>query len=190
MIRLTSRDTISSLDEILSGLDKVQTSKAQEVHIAPVQRINQPLGNPLVNKEQVMPLQPKNIVGQMSNKPIDIVRVKNAWPILITTMAVKKMSISSYLSKGMPLSVRNNVISVMFPKELTLHMEVLEDVRNKSSIESTLSQIMDTSLKLQFIPADTDIKINDPKKENEPKEPIINSALNIFGGKIVRVKDK
>ena len=75
------------------------------------------------------------------------------------------------------------------------HREVLEELRNKSSIEAALSQILDSPVKLQFII--TDRKSKEPdldppplgREELKKKEPIIDATLNIFGGKIFRTRN-
>ena len=106
-------------------------------------------------------------------------------------MAVKKMSISSYLAEGEPDSVKGNTVIIGFPRELNFHREVLEEKHHKDAIEQALSQIMDTDVKMSFVATDRKQKeavserigINE---EAKPREPIIDSALNIFGGRIFR----
>ena len=118
-------------------------------------------------------------------------RVKNAWPILVKAVAVKKMSISTYLAEGEPDSVRGNTIIIGFPRELNFHREVLEEKHNKDAIEQALSQIMDMPVNMSFVATDRKLKesgpgANDVKEELKTKEPVIDSALNIFGGRIFR----
>ena len=125
------------------------------------------------------------------NISIDIARVKDAWPILVKAMAVKKMFISSYLAEGEPDSVKGSTIIIGFPKELNFHREVLEEKNNKDAIEQAFSQIMDTSVKMSFIATDKKPKDfahdNNKLEENlKPKEPALDSALNIFGGRIFK----
>jgi hypothetical protein len=127
---------------------------------------------------------------------LDMTRVKDAWPILVKAMAVKKMSISSYLAEGEPESCKENTIYVAFPKELNFHREVLEERQNKTSIEIALSQILDASVKLEFIASDIKMKQAAPQAASvtqddlKKEEPIIDATLNIFGGKIVKAQNK
>ncbi|MBU1147818.1 MAG: hypothetical protein KKD11_05635, partial [Candidatus Omnitrophica bacterium] len=121
-------------------------------------------------------------------------------PILVKAMAVKKMSISSYLAEGIPDHTKGDTIFVGFSKELNFHREVLEEKHNKPSIEAALSQILDTSVKLQFILTERTLEESRESRAAEPsalltkdelkkKEPVIDSALNIFGGKILRARN-
>lgn len=208
MIRLTSRDSIVSIEEILSKLPQAaETVKTPAISISP-----SPISNPAHIQQQsfakkiqqgakdiIKPMEQEKLVSQGNVRPsVDMVRVKDAWPILVKAMAVKRMSISSYLAEGAPEDVKGNTILVGFPKELNFHREVLEEKQNKDSIEAALSQILDTPVRLQFIITDRNLEGVKEVKEAAPvltkdelkkKEPVINSALNIFGGKILRARD-
>ena len=208
MIKLASRDSIASIEEILSklqasGSNLPETPKPQSVQ-APIQKFETKPAPQEKSffKKIIAPVQDKAGEGLKPSpanetaKPaasIDINRVKDAWPILVKAMAVKKMSISSYLAEGEPDSVKGNTVIIGFPRELNFHREVLEEKHHKDAIEQALSQIMDTDVKMSFVATDRKQKeavserigINE---EAKPREPIIDSALNIFGGRIFRTE--
>ncbi|MBU1888157.1 MAG: DNA polymerase III subunit gamma/tau [Candidatus Omnitrophica bacterium] len=194
MIKLTSRDSITSIEEILAKLPEMEKrlSGAPEPPLPAPRTIAQEKQSKDIKKadstEKAYSSGPSKASGA-----VEMSRVKDAWPILIKTMAVKKMSISTYLVEGEPDSVSGNVISVAFPRELNFHREVLEEKHNKDAVDAALSQILDMQVKLQFIATDREIKR--PESETPPvitredlkkKEPMIDTALNIFGGKILR----
>lgn len=187
MIKLTSRDSISSIEEIISKLPEITKSYSEAPRQAPVVK-------PVVKDTEHERL-PQKIASSSMKPSVDMTRIKDAWPILVKAMAVKRMSISSYLSEGDPDSIKGDTIFVAFPRELNFHREVLEEKENKDSIEAALSQIMDMPIKLQFIATDRkmrEIKSEDPpltKEELKKKEPIIDNALNIFGGKILKMRN-
>jgi len=187
MVRLTSRDSISSIEEIISKLPEITKSSPQQTAHRPVQQTARP-----------MPAaKPKSAPGTKAS--VEMTRVKDAWPILVKAMAVKKMSVSSYLAEGEPDYVKGEIIYVAFPRELNFHREVLEEKHNKDSVEAALSQILDVSIKLQFVASDKKINVQpEAKSEEAPvltkeelkrKEPLIDSALNIFGGKILKARN-
>jgi len=202
MIKLASRDSIASIEEILSMLQDGNKGASD----SPKQNIIQPH----VQKQEARPAHEeknffKKILPAAEEKkksetinqdtslqpPIDINRVRDAWPILVKAMAVKKMSISSYLGEGEPDSVKGNTAVIGFPKEFNFHREVLEEKHNKDAIEEALSQIMDTPVKMSFVATDKKPKENyaepDEHKEGlKAKEPVIDSALNIFGGRVFK----
>ena len=186
MIKLTLRDSISSIEELLSKLPEITPPQEKpEIQTLPPQ---------IKTKPEVQPPQEntQKIVPHDGKSSVDMTRLNNAWPILIKAIAVKRMSISSYLSEGMPDSVRGDTVYIAFPKGLNFHREVLEEKQNLTSIESTLSQILDASVKLRFIPTDKVLKEPNggnalpTKEELKKQEPIIDATLNIFGGKLLR----
>lgn len=181
VIKLTSRDSISSIEQILSKLPELEKHSSGP-QTAPVPQA----------PKTFVPDKPRHNASNMSSA-VEMPRVKDAWPILVKAMAVKKMSIATYLSEGEPDSVSGDIISIAFPRQLNFHREVLEEKHNKESVEAALSQILDKPVKLQFVAIDREIKKPQAeenavitKEELKKKEPIIDTALNIFGGKILR----
>jgi len=203
MIKLASRESIASIEEILSKLhgsggDANAVLNPHNPAQAPVHKseMSKPAYPPQEKSffkkiiKTASPAPAQDSVAQQSLS-LDIARVKDAWPILVKAMAVKKMSISSYLAEGEPDSVKGNSVIIGFPKELNFHREVLEDKNNKNAVEQALSQIMDMPVKMSFVA--TDKKIKEPAPDNSEikeglkgKEPVIDSALNIFGGRIFK----
>jgi len=200
MIRLTSRDSISSIEEILSKLPEISESHSKSRSIPAEPAKSEPSlqpgpAKPEVNLQKLASKEKETF--NTSNKDLDITRIKDAWPILVKAMAVKKMSVSAYLAEGEPDSVKGNTVYIAFPKELNFHREVLEERHNRDSIEPELSHILDAPVKLQFIATDRKLKEKetpapDPsisKEQLKKKEPIINTALNIFGGKVLKARN-
>jgi DNA polymerase-3 subunit gamma/tau len=196
MIKLASRESIASIEEILSKLQDVgpcvndapKQQPAETPHEKSFLKKIFPVSDGIKKPELPGPASVQNNVVQES---IDMARVKNAWPILVKAMAVKKMSISSYLAEGEPDSVKGNTIIIGFPRELNFHREVLEEKQSKDAIEQALSQIMDMPVKMSFVATDRKLKgpapdADDVKEELKTKEPVIDSALNIFGGRIFK----
>jgi len=196
MIKLASRESIASIEEILSKLQDagLVVSEAPKPQPAAAPQEKSFLKKIFPASENIKkPERPNPAPGQdsVAQESIDMTRVKNAWPILVKAMAVKKMSISSYLAEGEPDSVNGNTIIIGFPKELNFHREVLEEKHSKDAIEQVLSQIMDMPVKMSFVATDKKQKEPVPdanviKEELKAKEPVIGSALNIFGGRIFK----
>lgn len=194
MIRLTSRDSISSIEEIMAKLPEISNSTH---HQAPSQAhthvpVHSQISAPAPIQAPVKPV--SNAATHQKKTSVEMTRIKDAWPILVKAMAVKKMSISSYLNEGEPDSVKGDVINIAFPKELNFHREILEEKKNKDSIEIEFSRILDQSVKIQFVAVDREVKPQPPEntvineEELKGKKHIIDSALDIFGGKLLRAR--
>ncbi|MDP6685791.1 MAG: hypothetical protein QGI05_02440, partial [Candidatus Omnitrophota bacterium] len=198
MIKLTSRDSIASIEEILSKLSEITKLSNTASNPAPARSVAKVVG-PTLQKTLGEKLQqavrhvtkidsPKKPLIQRKGASVDMTKIKDAWPILVKAMAVKRMSISSYLAEGEPEDIKGDVILVGFPKELNFHREVLEEKQNKDSVEAALSQILDSTVRLQFILTDRKLEEKKPEKtlltkeELKNKEPVIDAVLDVFGG--------
>ena len=203
MVRLTSRDSVASIEEIIAKLPEITKSSPQQTIHRSTQQATRPMSaiEPKAASTSIpIKIEKKENIASTSpdtKASVEMTRVKDAWPILVKAMAVKKMSVSSYLAEGAPDYVKGDVIYVAFPKELNFHREVLEDKPNKDSIEAALSQILDVSVKLKFVASDKEINTQPEVKDESPtltkeelkrKEPLIGSALDIFGGKILKAR--
>jgi len=113
--------------------------------------------------------------------PVSLDNVKNAWGNIVNNLAKIKMSVSTYLSEGEPTRVQGDVLTVAFPKNYSLHKESLERKENKLIIEKAVSESCNASLRLHFVLA-TQVK----QETDAYNNPFIKSALDMFGGRIVR----
>ncbi len=77
--------------------------------------------------------------------------------------------------------MQGDVLTVAFPKNYSLHKESLERKENKLIIEKAVSESCNASLRLHFVLA------SQVKQETDAhSNPFIKSALDMFGGRIVR----
>jgi len=115
------------------------------------------------------------------NPSVSLDSVKNAWGNIVNNLAKIKMSVSTYLSEGEPTNVQGDVLTVAFPKNYSLHKESLDRKENKSIIEKAVSELCNADLRLNFVLA------AQVKQESDARSsPFIKSALEMFGGRIVK----
>lgn len=201
-VKLARRDSIISLEEILnrlSGLAGAQPEINKIEKIEPkAKRVEPAKPEPLEFPDRVSERPGLEIRPEQEPKPdvfiqnegFDMTRIKNAWPILIKALEVKKMSIASYLSEGEPIKAERGIVTIGFPKEFTIHKEVLEKKENKESIELTLSQILNSCAKLLFITSPDVGEKNSHSSISAGKEKVIDSALNFFGGRLIKPREE
>ncbi len=129
---------------------------------------------------------------------IEITRLEEIWPTFLTVLRSKKMSVASYLLEGEISSCGDGAITLGFPKNYRLHKETLEGHDNKQLIEKTLSDILKAPVRIKFVTMDVERRTDsptggknapesdEPSREEILKEPIIQSALEVFDGRIVK----
>ncbi|MBI3252745.1 MAG: DNA polymerase III subunit gamma/tau [Candidatus Omnitrophica bacterium] len=117
-----------------------------------------------------------------------------AWPLLLRALKAEKISVASYLAEGEPCDFSNGVAKISFPERLNFHRESLEVAENKKLIERHLSSFLNQSVRIEFEcvkelsgknfaqgrPAE-----GLPPREEAPPA-VLKSAMELFGGKIIR----
>ena len=126
--------------------------------------------------------------------------IEKAWPVVINHLREKKISAASFLMEGFPHQVQDNILIIGFPKQFAFHKEALEDPSNRNLIEDSLKEVIKKPMKVKFVTVkrqeDENLSEDDPQRAareafsiNTPGrtqlEPIVESAIDIFGGNIV-----
>ncbi|MCK9431221.1 MAG: DNA polymerase III subunit gamma/tau [Candidatus Omnitrophica bacterium] len=125
----------------------------------------------------------KDVPAQVSQEKeiVSLEQVKSVWNNIVNNLAGIKMSVSTYLSEGEPTKIQGDILTVAFPKNYTLHKESLEKKENKAMIEKAASELCNAQLRLNFI------LVDQARYEHDVhNNPFIKSALDMFGGRVVR----
>lgn len=118
---------------------------------------------------------------QALRESISLDQVKSVWSNIVNNLASIKMSVSTYLSEGEPTKVQGNMLTVAFPKNYSLHKESLDKKENKALIEKTASELCNAELRINFI-----LVAQAKHEQDAHSNPFIKSALDMFGGRVVR----
>ncbi|MFH1061934.1 MAG: DNA polymerase III subunit gamma/tau [Candidatus Omnitrophota bacterium] len=129
--------------------------------------------------------------------------VCKAWPQLVKNVKKQKITLGVYLAEGRPVNVHKNRVEVGFPDECEFHRENLIESQNLKIIEGAASQLLAKDIRLDLIkceriPKDIIIDepeinemfdIMDPEEEESSMDDVIQSAIDVFKGRIVTPDD-
>ncbi|MBU0548177.1 MAG: hypothetical protein KJ710_04235, partial [Candidatus Omnitrophica bacterium] len=115
------------------------------------------------------------------NESASLDQVKSVWNNIVNNLAHIKMSVSTYLSEGEPTKVQGNILTVAFPKNYSLHKESLDKKENKAMIEKAVFELCNVDLRINFI-----LVAQAKHEQSAHSNPFIESALNMFGGRVVK----
>ena len=127
--------------------------------------------------------------------------IAGSWTAVVNYVKSKKISAGSYLQEGYPVNIDAKTLSIGFPKECQFHKEVLESPENKRFIEDAIKEVLKLGLKVVLTVSEglaVKAGVTNGDTENsglaesadgsdEPSrqvDPIVKSALEIFGGVI------
>ncbi|MDD5155475.1 MAG: hypothetical protein PHF11_03205, partial [Candidatus Omnitrophica bacterium] len=115
------------------------------------------------------------------SESIAVENIKQSWQAIIDSLAKVKMSLATYLTEGNPLKLENNILTIAFPKNYSLHKECLESKDNRLILEKTFSEFLhNTRLRIHFI------LTQEAAPRNEPENPLLKTALKMFGGRVIK----
>jgi DNA polymerase-3 subunit gamma/tau len=106
--------------------------------------------------------------------------IKNIWQNIIDSLSKIKMSVATYLNEGSPIKLEKNILAIAFPKDFLLHKESLETKENKALIEKTISELLNSNLKVNFVLSQ---EISHKEVEDDS---FLKSALEAFKGRVIR----
>jgi len=143
-----------------------------------------PAAVPIEKKEQPVPEEAiQNTATQTppAQMLISLENIKNAWGNIIDHLAKIKMSVSTYLNEGEPVKVQGNMVTIGFPKSCSLHKESLDRKENKDIVEKAASELCNADLRVNFI-----LTAQLQQETDARSHPFIKSAIEMFGGRVVK----
>ena len=189
MVKLTKTASILSLNEITERIDRMGSSGG----------CSEPPPRPAtIVKNQEKPVEIKKSSGLISLDDLSA-----SWNAVINYIKAKKISVSSYLEEGSPVSIEGRELKIGFPKELSFYKEALESPDNRRLVEEAIRVATGADLKVVSIivessPANRPVANayeteddsgtqppgNGAVSREEDVDPIVKSALDIFSGKV------
>ncbi|MCQ9208228.1 MAG: DNA polymerase III subunit gamma/tau [Omnitrophica bacterium] len=187
LVKLTQRGNLTSLDEILSRLNKFEQGLG---------KAGVPLKENYAENNDQEQAQDTSEAALENTRPISegsSQKSNHSWPDLLEAIKEEKILIASYLEFGHLVGLDDKMITVAFSQKHNFYKETLEQLENKKAIEEKAKEIFQRPLKIKFI-LDKNLDAAASKDEEEAEEsgkkiaaePIIQSALKIFQGRITK----
>ncbi|MFH1665833.1 MAG: DNA polymerase III subunit gamma/tau [Candidatus Omnitrophota bacterium] len=206
LIRLTGRGAVMSLAEILSKIDNAEAGggagtgpSAGGGEAGPETSTPPPRSGeiePFVPHESLKgsfpeAASPEGPGGEAGPRGPD--HSKFNWPAVLNYVKGKKMSVYVFLKAARPVEFSGEKMMIGFGKDHIFYKEALESAANKSVVEEAVSKVMGMPLRVEF----TILEFLGDSSEKRPGEdkpdmfreeikPIIEKAMDIFGGHVVR----
>jgi len=106
--------------------------------------------------------------------------IKVHWNALTHEVSLRKMALATYLQEGIPCEFKAGRLVISFSKENTFAKECLSSKENLKFIEEVFSEKLNAPVFVNFkIMEKADVGI-------KQEEPVVRSALEMFGGKVVK----
>jgi hypothetical protein len=157
---------------------KTRTGQTENTHPAEAREADKPLKKEDIHQASLKEPEPPK------TEPVDpafMENIKSRWQNIIDAIGNVKMSIASFLSEGSPVKLENNILTVSFPKNYSLHKESLERKENKAIIERIIAGLLNVNIRVSFI-----LSKETAKSEDVQDDPAVRSALEAFKARVIR----
>lgn len=208
LIKLATKERILSLPQILEKLSQLEKKLGNGIkkNLISPPALHQNGTGPEPKKVENSPEESaQKIINPTSEVTLE--QILGIWPQWIERTKQEKMSLGMFLAEGQPIKVEGIVLTVAFPKQFKFHKETLEDTPKRLFLEKILKEISNLDLRLKLVLLAEEkivsentsaVNQNIPPINNQPNnksfinqfkpDPIVETALNMFDGYIVRNK--
>ena len=185
IVKLTQRENLSSLEAILTRLAKLEQDLAGQ---------NCPQEQPRQDSQQQPQQDPQK---EQANPAPAAVSVSpegtHSWPAFLAALKEEKMFLASSLELAEMRSLKDSFLTIAFPEKYKFYKETMEHAENKKIIEAKAKQVFGQNFRVKFV-LDKNLSLASPEEkeaelESEQRasaEPIIQSALKMFQGRIIK----
>ncbi len=207
IVKLTQRENLSSLENILARLTDLEQRLSSRHCEEPRKPVS---GDEATSKAEIVssnacasqdnsaaslprPVRSQRLSNGASNGNSDIIE-HSSWLDLLEAIKEEKMFVATSLELGKAVALKEKVLTIAFPEEYNFYKETLEHQENKKVIEAKAKEIFRRDLRVEFI-LDKNLQPVSSEDRQKPKdthgkktfaEPLIQSALKIFQGRIVK----
>jgi DNA polymerase-3 subunit gamma/tau len=197
LVRLTKRGNAIALADVIEKLDGMGTSPGRNAPSAS----SSGTGSVPVRPAHPRPKSDTAAIDDPDEEPdnngISEENEPNPefnWKTLLNYVRSKKMSVFTFLNAAKPVEFNRKKVVIGFDKEHAFNKEALETESNKSVIEEAVNKVLGASPRLEFtlleflgdtVEQDT-AKPARAEIEKEVMGPVIEQAMDVFGGHVVR----
>ncbi|MFH1406656.1 MAG: DNA polymerase III subunit gamma/tau [Candidatus Omnitrophota bacterium] len=192
LVKLSRRESVISLDEIVKKLDEIDADKPQIAENPLIQATEKPRQNKIMKDAENEDPPPAALPAQTpaSHTPADsgtFEKITMVWQDLVHKIKAQSMLTGSLLEGSAPARLENNRLVISFPRDMAFHKESLEKRNNLKVIEKMLFEAIGKNMGIDF---ELDENKTSPaqvaKEEPVGEEPILKSVLKKFKANIVR----
>jgi len=195
LIKLTTRASVMALDEVLNKISELEKKTINSANLADTALLKTPPPT-VMPKTPEIPSEEANLENATNTNTATLEedKINDVWLNLLKIMRNKKISLASYLLEGKIDSVDADTFIIGFPKNFLFHKETLERLENRNLIEEGFKEILKRDVRVKFTTLSHSKEYNIKPEESmsslptgeEIKEPIVQSAIQIFKGRVVK----
>ena len=204
LIRLTRRSEVLPVEDILARLEALEGDSGEDYNPIPY---SSPSTSESVLKSAPLTRSvsenPAGMAPQEVSTPDDdddpdqngyMETEKFNWKAVLNYVKNKKMSAFTFLNAGNPILVGEKKVVIGFEKEYAFNKEALDTESNKAIVQEAVCKVAGVPLRIEFKVLDVSedtlkekaVQEKRREKSKEEMKPVIEKAMDVFGGHVVR----
>jgi len=140
----------------------------------------------LEDEKKILTSQPLNLSTSVSKEKveahIELEEPGDTWKSFMQLVQKRRPPLASKLEHGRLIELSDTEVRIGFDKGIYLDMISKEDIK---ALEEMLNGHLSRNMKVVVAPLVKERKVQEPIKKEQPRQPIIEEALKVFGGRIV-----
>lgn len=117
---------------------------------------------------------------------VTIEQVRAAWPQVLEAVKKKRRSTHALLSEGRPESVEGRVVNIVFGEGFAFHKDKIMQSENSTIVAAALAAVLGGAWSIRCSLAGGPAG---PGGGGDLDDPLVRSAVELFGADVVRIKD-
>lgn len=178
---------IAALEEALQkagaqqpGLEMVATSEEVVQPAVPEPAQDAPVNDP-----------PNEPAVRESQQALQLEDVKDKWPKILEAVKNIKITTHAFLVEAEPVRLEGKKLILSYKAGCSFHKEKMEKPENLKVLQDVLASTYNESIRVKCVMQE---EVSQPAKKPEEnnaaaEDPVVQAAIEIFGGKLVEVKD-
>ncbi|MBI1976902.1 MAG: DNA polymerase III subunit gamma/tau [Candidatus Omnitrophica bacterium] len=130
-----------------------------------------------------------------TDSPVSLEKIVQAWPLLAGKIKSQKVPLGTGLQTAKPSDLEGRRLVISFPSGESFHKEIAERPNNKKFLEQQVQQMFGISLMVEMVlespkSGSPDSDGGREKAVPHTDHPLVKSALEIFGARVIRVQEE
>ncbi len=209
LMKLMKMESAVSLEDVISKLDQLQTSRREESDLnnsSPGQQSHSTCSQSFPGGSSVTPKEKRDLSSDSYNNErntgltpkdeISLQSFKDRWNEVLGKIKMTKLSLWSLIKDGEVASFEDDTLTVEFQNGRNFHKKQTERKENLSLIQKAMGEIYGQSFRLKFElnpekttpaggPSDSTYKGQLNLSDAAKKDPIIRTIIDTFEGEII-----
>lgn len=190
IIKLINLKDELTLEERVTNIEKaIRTGKVsipeQKIEEQPKKRdLRKPREKEKIEKKEKKVLAKNESKVMKDNVQLELNKLIEQWELILRYIRKENVVVYALLKEGRPIDVKNNLITIGYKEEFTVHKEALER-KHQDFIDKTISNYFNKSIKVRFVLEDEIISSTEDNSQDDK----LDEVIDFFGEDFVEIKN-